>query len=133
MVRQSWSIVQSLVVNYNLVVSYPRQWHIGINVSHWCAIITTIDITLMLLFAFSHPERWIIFKLFVIIVIRNEKQKYWPYKQYYVKTSRKSFFENFSENFFFQIQEKLKTCRNLNLTYFRRSCFWNNRNLTFTS
>ena len=28
------SIVQTLVVNYPLVVSYPQQYHIGINANH---------------------------------------------------------------------------------------------------
>ena len=32
--RQSCSIVQNLVLNYHLVVSYPQQYHIGINVNH---------------------------------------------------------------------------------------------------
>ena len=58
-VRQSCSIVQNPVVNYHLVVSYPQQFHIGIKVSHWCAIIIVIYKTL--LFAFSRAEHWIIF------------------------------------------------------------------------
>ena len=33
MVRQLRSIVQNLVVNYHVVVSYPQEWHIGINVN----------------------------------------------------------------------------------------------------
>ena len=34
MVRKPCSIVQNLVVNYNLVVSYPQQCHIGIKIDH---------------------------------------------------------------------------------------------------
>ena len=56
--RQSCSIVQKLVVNYHLVVSYPKQCHIGIKVSHWCLIIIALHI--MLLFAVSRAELWII-------------------------------------------------------------------------
>ena len=31
---QSSSTFKNLVVNYHLVVSYPQQWHIRVNVSH---------------------------------------------------------------------------------------------------
>ena len=34
MVGQSCSIAQNLVVNYHLVVSFPQQDHIAINVNH---------------------------------------------------------------------------------------------------
>ena len=72
--RQSCSIVQNLVINYHLVVSYPHQCHIGINVSHWYVIIIAIHISL--LFVFSRAEDWIIFyKLLVIIVICNDQNK----------------------------------------------------------
>ena len=67
------NLALNLVVNYHLVVSYLQQWHIWINVSHWCVIVTAIHITL--LFASSRAELWIIFyKLLIIVVICNEKQ-----------------------------------------------------------
>ena len=56
-VRQSCSIVQNLIVNYHLVVSYPQLCHIGINVDHWYVIIIAIHI--MLLFVDSLAEIWI--------------------------------------------------------------------------
>ena len=34
MVRQACPVVQNLVVNHHLVVSYPQQCHIGINENH---------------------------------------------------------------------------------------------------
>ena len=58
MVRQPCSIVQNLVVNYHLVVSWNRQSHIGTNVSLWHAIIIAIHINL--LFVFTRAELWII-------------------------------------------------------------------------
>ena len=53
--------------------------------------------------------------------ISNQKQTNWPYKQYYVKTSRYSYRKRY--HLFFQVQEKLETCRNSNLTNCRRKCF----------
>ena len=38
MVCQPCSIVQNLVVNYHLVVSYSHQCHTGINVSHYVSL-----------------------------------------------------------------------------------------------
>ena len=51
---KSCSVVQKIVVNHHLVVFYPQQFHIGINVDHWYLIIIVIHI--MLLFAFSCAE-----------------------------------------------------------------------------
>ena len=52
LVRLSCSIVQNLVANYHLVISYTQQCHIGmINVNYWYVI--TIGIHIILLFAFS--------------------------------------------------------------------------------
>ena len=59
MVRQFWFFVPNLVVNYHLMISYPRQCHIGINVNYWHVII--IAIHMILHFAFSRVELWIIF------------------------------------------------------------------------
>ena len=120
-VHQSCSVVQSLVGNYHLVVSYPQQCHIGINVSRWCVIIIAIHITLPYAL-----QRYLSFAL--VIVICNEK----------VLTLQAKLFENvmiFSLKtlpFFFQMQEKLEACRNPNLTYFRRPFFWDDINITFT-
>ena len=47
MVRQSCSIVQNLVVNHHLVVSYPQQCHIGIHIDYWDVIIIAIHIMLL--------------------------------------------------------------------------------------
>ena len=52
------SIVQNPVSNYHLVDSYTQQCHIGINVDHW--YVTIIAIHVMLHFAFSHTELWMI-------------------------------------------------------------------------
>ena len=49
---------QNLVVNYHLVLSYPQQRRIGINVDYWYVII--IAIHKMLLLTFSRTELWII-------------------------------------------------------------------------
>ena len=54
MLRQFCSIVQNLVRNYHLVVSYPQQCHIGINVNRWYAIAIVVHI--MLFFVFSRVE-----------------------------------------------------------------------------
>ena len=59
MVHQSCSIVQNLVVNYHLAVSYPQLCHIGININHWYVII--IPMHIMLPFSFFRVELWIIF------------------------------------------------------------------------
>ena len=48
MVQQSFSIVQNIVVNYYLVVSYPQLCHIAINVN----IIEVIVITTYIMFPF---------------------------------------------------------------------------------
>ena len=47
MVLQSCSIFQNLVVNYHLEMAYPRQCHIGINLNHLYAIITTMHTMLL--------------------------------------------------------------------------------------
>ena len=39
MVRQYWFYCPNLVVNYPVVISYPQQCHIGLNVSYWYIII----------------------------------------------------------------------------------------------
>ena len=52
--HQSCSIVQNLVVNYHLVISYPQQCHIRININHRYVIIISSHI--MLLFVFSRAE-----------------------------------------------------------------------------
>ena len=85
-------------VNYHLVVSYPQQRYIGININHWYIII--IAIYIMLLFAFSHAELSCnnFYKLLFIIFICEEKQTHWPYKQYYVKTAR-YFYQKFKHLF----------------------------------
>ena len=128
-VRQSCSIVENLVVNYHLVVSYAQQGHIGINSNHWYVIIIPIHIMLFLHFLMQNFE-WF-FKLLFIITIWNKKQTNWPYKQYYVKTSR--YFYRKLYHLFFQVQEKLETCRNSNLTNCRRSSFGDDINVTFIS
>ena len=108
MVPQSCSIVQYFVVNNHLVVSYPQQCHTGINVNHLIAIAFYI---------FSSKNLNSFQKRLIIIVIYNDKQTNLPHKQYYIK-SHGIFTENFT--IFFQVQEKLETCRNSNLSSSRR-------------
>ena len=79
MVPQSCSIVQYVVVNNHLVVSYPQRCHTGINVNHLIAIAFYI---------FSSKNLNSSQKRLIIIVIYNDKQTNLPHKQYYVKTSR---------------------------------------------
>ena len=131
MVHQSCSIAQNFVVNHHLVVSYHQQCHIGINVAHWYVIIITYNIAYNIAF-------WIFLcrtlnnfcKPLVVIVICNEKQTNWQYKQIMSK-SHGIFNVNFT--IFFQIQEKPEMCQNLNLANSRRPSFGDNINVTFTS
>lgn len=50
------SIVQKFVVNYLSVVSYPQQYHIGIDANYLCVIIFSIHI--MLYFACTCASLW---------------------------------------------------------------------------
>ena len=82
----------------------------GINVNQWYIIIITIHI--MLLFAFSCAELWVIFisyshNLLIKILICNEKQTNWTYKQYYVKTSR--YFYQKLNHLFFNCRKNLRS------------------------
>ena len=54
MVRQYCSIFQNVVVNYHLVVSYPQQCHIGIDLKHCCVVVIAMHI--VLLFGFVREE-----------------------------------------------------------------------------
>ena len=111
MVHQPYSIVQNLV--------YPQQCHIGSNVDHWRVIIIARHKVAFCIFSCRTLNNF--YKLLVIIVICNEKQTNWPYKRNYVKTSR--YFLPRILLCFYQIQEKLKTCRNLYLINSRRPSF----------
>ena len=75
MMHQSCSIVQNLVVNYHLVISYPQQCHIRININHRYVIIIASHVTFCI---FSSRTLNNFYKLLVIIVIYNEEQTNWP-------------------------------------------------------
>ena len=113
---------------YHLVVSYPQQCHIGINVNHWCD--TIIKIHIMLLFRFSRAELWMIFINIVIIIICDEKQRNWTYMQNYVKASR--YFYRKLYYLFFECK-KNGNVPDLNLINSRRPYFGDDINKTFIS
>ena len=71
MVRQSRRIVQNLVVNYHLVISYPQQCHTGVNVSHGCHYNRNTHNVAFCIFSYITLNNF--HKLLVIIVICNEK------------------------------------------------------------
>ena len=87
-------VLQNLVADYHLMISSNQEIHIGTNINYLCAII--ISLYIMLSFAFSCTELWIILlssqsRLSYVI----KKQTNWPYKQYYVKTSRCFYKKNY--------------------------------------
>ena len=118
---------RKLSVDHYLVVSYPHQCHTGNKVSHWCIII--IAIRIMLLFAFSRAELWIILISYshnCHMQCKRNKLTIWGILYHNVtvflpKTIRSSF----------QIQKKLETCRNSNLAKCRRPSVEEDINVIF--
>ena len=96
------SVFWNLVADCPLVIFCNQQGHIGTNVKYLCGV--TIPTHIMLSVALSRAELWII--LSVIMVICIKKQTNWPYKQYYVKTSR--FFYQRLNHLFFKCRRNLR-------------------------
>ena len=111
MMRQSHSFVLNLVVIYHLVISYPQQRHIGINVNDWYVILISNLNTCNVTFCIFLCRTWNNFyNLLVMIVICNEKQTNWLYNWLYV-FHRKQILEVFVD----RLKRFWMPCSNINL------------------